>query len=225
MGDIVVLKVKKDRLKIYLDPDIEFSEIKRNLLDKITELKAFVGSVRTALEFTGREISDNEEDELLEIIRENSNMEVTYVLSNGEESPKMKAVFNSLKGEGKVKFYKGILRSGNLLEYDGSIIIFGDVNPGGIVKAGDSVIVLGYLNGTVYARTESGKNAFIGALHMNPIQIKIGDYIARNPNPQMENNKKIKKDSGFEIAYVNGENIFIENYNKDMLDIMLGNKS
>ena len=60
---------------------------------------------------------------------------------------------------------------------------------------------------------------------MNPIQIKIGDYIARNPNPQMENNKKIKKDSGFEIAYVNGENIFIENYNKDMLDIMLGNKS
>ncbi len=225
MGDIVVLKVKKDRLKIYLDPDIEFSEIKRNLLDKITELKAFVGSVRTALEFTGREISDNEEDELLEIIRENSNMEVTYVLSNGEESPKMKAVFNSLKGEGKVKFYKGILRSGNLLEYDGSIIIFGDVNPGGIVKAGDSVIVLGYLNGTVYAGTESGKNAFIGALHMNPIQIKIGDYIARNPNPQMENNKKIKKDSGFEIAYVNGENIFIENYNKDMLDIMLGNKS
>lgn len=225
MGDVVVLKVKKDRLKIYLDPDIEFSEIKRNLLDKITELKAFVGSVRTALEFTGREISDNEEDELLEIIRENSNMEVTYVLSNGEESPKMKAVFNSLKGEGKVKFYKGILRSGNLLEYDGSIIIFGDVNPGGIVKAGDSVIVLGYLNGTVYAGTESGKNAFIGALHMNPIQIKIGDYIARNPNPQMENNKKIKKDSGFEIAYVNGENIFIENYNKDMLDIMLGNKS
>lgn len=225
MGDIVVLKVKKDRLKIYLDPDIEFSEIKRNLLDKITELKAFVGSVRTALEFTGREISDNEEDELLEIIRENSNMEVTYVLSNGEESPKMKAVFNSLKGEGKVKFYKGILRSGSLLEYDGSIIIFGDVNPGGIVKAGDSVIVLGYLNGTVYAGTESGKNAFIGALHMNPIQIKIGDYIARNPNPQMENNKKIKKDSGFEIAYVNGENIFIENYNKDMLDIMLGNKS
>lgn len=225
MGDIVVLKVKKDRLKIYLDPNVEFSEVKRNLLDKITELKAFVGSVRTALEFTGREISDNEEDELLEIIRENSNMEVTYVLSNGEESPKMKAVFNSLKGEGKVKFYKGILRSGNLLEYDGSIIIFGDVNPGGIVKAGDSVIVLGYLNGTVYAGTESGKNAFIGALHMNPIQIKIGDYIARNPNPQMENNKKIKKDSGFEIAYVNGENIFIENYNKDMLDIMLGNKS
>ena len=225
MGDIVVLKVKKDRLKIYLDPDIEFSEIKRNLLDKITELKAFVGSVRTALEFTGREISDNEEDELLEIIRENSNMEVTYVLSNGEESPKMKAVFNSLKGEGKVKFYKGILRSGNLLEYDGSIIIFGDVNPGGIVKAGDSVIVLGYLNGTVYAGTESGKNAFIGALHMNPIQIKIGDYIARNPNPQMENNKKIKKDSGFEIAYVNGENIFIENYNKDMLEVMLENDS
>ena len=195
MKDIVVLKVKKDRLKIYLDPKIEFCEIKRNLLDKITEIKNFVGDVRTAVEFAGREISETEEDELLKIIRDNSSMEITYV------------------------------RSGNLLEYDGSIIIFGDVNPGGIVKAGNSVIVLGYLNGTVYAGTESGKNAFIGALHMNPIQIKIGEYIARNPNPQMETNKKIKKDSGFEIAYVNGENIFIENYNKEMLDIMLENKS
>lgn len=225
MGDVVTLKVKRDRIRIYLDPKAEFSEIKNNLLDKMTEVKSFVGKMRVAVEFVDREISDAEEDELLKIIRENSEMEITYVFSNGEADPKMKAVFDSLKGEGKVKFYKGILRSGNLLEYDGSIIIFGDVNPGGIVKAGDSVIVLGYLNGTVYAGTESGKNAFIGALHMNPIQLKIGEYIARNPNPQMENNKKIKKDSRFEIAYVNGENIFIENYNKDMLDIMLENKS
>ena len=77
----------------------------------------------------------------------------------------------------------------------------------------------------VYAGTESGKDAFIGALYMNPIQLKIGEYIARNPNPQMENNKKSKKESKFEIAYVNRENIFIENYNKDMLEVMLENDS
>ena len=225
MKDVVTLKVKRDRLKIYLDPEADFFHIKQNLLDKITEIKGFVGKVKTAVEFTERIISDEEEDELLKIIRENSDMEITYVFSNGETDPKMKAVLNSLKGEGKVKFYKGILRSGNLLEYDGSIIIFGDVNPGGIVKASDSVIVLGHLNGTVYAGVESGKDAFIGALYMNPIQLKIGDYIARNPNPQMENNKKSKKDSKFEIAYVNGENIFIENYNKDMLEVMLENNS
>lgn len=222
MKDVVTLKVKRDRIKIYLNPEADFSEIKSDLLDKMTELKSFIGEIKVAVEFVEREISEEEEDELLKIIRENSDMEITYVFSNGED-PKMKAVFDSLKGEGKVKFYKGILRSGNLLEYDGSIIIFGDVNPGGIVKAGESVIVLGHLNGTVYAGTQSGKNSFIGALYMNPIQLKIGDYIARNPNPQMENNKKIKKDGKFEIAYVNKENIFIENYNKDMLDIMLEN--
>lgn len=225
MKDVVTLKVKRDRLKIYLDPEADFFQIKQNLLDKITEVKNFVGKVKTAVEFAERNISDEEEDELLNLIRENSEMEITYVFSNGETDPKMKAVLNFLKGEGKVKFYKGILRSGSLLEYDGSIIIFGDVNPGGIVKAGDSVIVLGHLNGTVYAGTESGKDAFIGALYMNPIQIKIGEYIVRNPNPQMENNKKSKKDSKFEIAYVNGENIFIENYNKDMLEVMLENDS
>lgn len=225
MKDVVTLKVKRDRLKIYLDPEADFFQIKQSLLDKIVEVKNFVGKVKTAVEFAERTISDEEEDELLNLIRENSEMEIAYVFSNGETDPKMKAVLNSLKGEGKVKFYKGILRSGSLLEYDGSVIIFGDVNPGGIVKAGDSVIVLGHLNGTVYAGTESGKDAFIGALYMNPIQLKIGEYIARNPNPQMENNKKSKKDSKFEIAYVNGENIFIENYNKDMLEVMLENDS
>ena len=225
MKDVVTLKVKRDRLKIYLDPEADFFQIKQSLLDKIVEVKNFVGKVKTAVEFAERIISDEEEDELLNLIRENSEMEIAYVFSNGETDPKMKTVLNSLKGEGKVKFYKGILRSGSLLEYDGSVIIFGDVNPGGIVKAGDSVIVLGHLNGTVYAGTESGKDAFIGALYMNPIQLKIGEYIARNPNPQMENNKKSKKDSKLEIAYVNGENIFIENYNKDMLEVMLENDS
>lgn len=223
MKDVVTLKVKRDRLKIYLNPEADFFQIKQNLLNKLSELKNFVGNVKTAVEFAERIISEEEENELLDLIKENSEMEITYVFSNEDTEPKMKAVLNSLKGEGKVKFYKGILRSGSLLEYDGNIIIFGDVNPGGIVKAGESVIVLGYLNGTVYAGTEKGKNAFIGALHMNPIQLKIGDYIARNPNPQMENNKKLKKDSKFEIAYVNGENIFIENYNKDMLEVMLEN--
>ena len=178
MKDVVTLKVKRDRLKIYLDPEADFFQIKQSLLDKIVEVKNFVGKVKTAVEFAERTISDEEEDELLNLIRENSEMEITYVFSNGETDPKMKAVLNSLKGEGKVKFYKGILRSGSLLEYDGSVIIFGDVNPGGIVKAGDSVIVLGHLNGTVYAGTESGKDAFIGALYMNPIQLKIGEYIA-----------------------------------------------
>lgn len=223
MKDVVTLKVKRDRLKIYLNPEADFFQIKQNLLNKLLELKNFVGNVKTAVEFAERIISEEEENELLDLIRENSEMEITYVFSNEDTETKMKAVLNSLKGEGKVKFYKGILRSGSLLEYDGNIIIFGDVNPGGIVKAGESVIVLGYLNGTVYAGTEKRKNAFIGALHMNPIQLKIGDYIARNPNPQMENNKKLKKDSKFEIAYVNGENIFIENYNKDMLEVMLEN--
>ncbi len=225
MKDVVTLKVKKDRLKIYLNPEADFFCIKQNLKDKFIELKNFIDRGKIAIEFSERVISEEEEDELINLIKENSDLEITYVFSNSDTDPKMKIDFNSLNGEGKVKFYRGILRSGNLLEYDGNIIVFGDVNPGGIVKASGSVIVLGHLNGTVYAGKENEKGAFIGALYMNPIQIKIGDYIARNPNPQMENNKKSKKESKFEIAYVNGENIFIENYNKNMLDVILENNN
>ena len=49
MKDVVTLKVKRDRLKIYLDPETDFFQIKQNLLDKITEIKGFVGKVKQLL--------------------------------------------------------------------------------------------------------------------------------------------------------------------------------
>ena len=48
-------------------------------------------------------------------------------------------------------FYKGTLRSGQVFESDGSVVVLGDVNPGGKVVAKGSVIVLGSLKGNIFA--------------------------------------------------------------------------
>ena len=41
------------------------------------------------------------------------------------------------------KFHKGSLRSGQKIEFEGSVIVVGDVNPGAEIKAGGNIIVLG----------------------------------------------------------------------------------
>jgi len=75
------------------------------------------------------------------------------------------------------------LRSGQVVNHPGHIVIIGDVNPGAEVKAGGSVIVWGRLRGTVYAGADEEQidDAIVCALQLSPMQLRIGDSIARSP--------------------------------------------
>lgn len=76
------------------------------------------------------------------------------------------------------------LRSGNLISYDGNIVILGDVNPGCQIRATGSIIVFGKLCGSVHAGfavndEDEVQKLFVKALKMgDPLQISIGDYSA-----------------------------------------------
>ena len=92
------------------------------------------------------------------------------------------------------KFYKGTLRSGQVLESETSIIILGDVNPGATVVSKGNVVVLGTLKGSIYVGAGGNENTFVAALSMDPMQIRIADYIARNSDsPEKKDKKKILK--------------------------------
>ena len=61
-----------------------------------------------------------------------------------------------------------------------SIIIIGDVKAGAKVVSKGNVIILGSLKGNVYAGSSGNTNAFVVALDMDPVQIRIADTIARS---------------------------------------------
>lgn len=75
------------------------------------------------------------------------------------------------------------LRSGQVIHHPGHVVIIGDVNPGAEIKAGGSVIVWGRLRGLIQAGTAEAyrDNAIVCALQLAPMQLRIGDYIARPP--------------------------------------------
>ena len=117
------------------------------------------------------------------------------------------------------QFYKGTLRSGQVLESESSIIILGDVNPGARVIAKGNIVVLGALKGLVYAGANGNQDAFVVALDMIPMQIRIGDVIARSSDgPPAKPAKTIDP----KIAFVEDGNIYIEKLDKNSLsDIRL----
>lgn len=119
-------------------------------------------------------------------------------------------------------FYRGTLRSGQSIEFASSIVVIGDVNPGAKVVAKGNIIVIGSLKGAAYAGVGGSKNAFIIALDMDPMQLRIGDLYARSPDAGKGLLKKRKQPTKeMQIAFVEGNNIYIEPINRAVLNSII----
>ena len=95
------------------------------------------------------------------------------------------------------------LRGGQAVETEGSVIVFGNVNPGAQITAGGSVDVRGTCRGVVHAGAAGDSTAFIIADHLMPTQIRIANYVARSPDEPEYSGKA-------ERAYVKDGQIVIE---------------
>ena len=78
-------------------------------------------------------------------------------------------------------FHYGTLRSGDHLQSDRSILLYGDVNPGARISSAADVLVWGRLRGVAHAGCEGATTAKIISLHLRPLQLRIADVVARGP--------------------------------------------
>ena len=110
-----------------------------------------------ALSIKGRKLSDEEENQILEAISENSDLVIICLVSEDEETDRqfVRALAqvdeDSLGGEGQ--FYKGTLKNGQVLETEASIVVLGDVYPGSaIISARDIICSRRPLRGSLCRR-------------------------------------------------------------------------
>lgn len=97
-------------------------------------------------------------------------------------------------------FYRGNLRSGQVLKCVSSVTLVGDVNPGAMIISDGNIVVLGSLKGNAHAGAGGDDNCFIFALDMQPIQLQIGEYIAKSPDEDWKS-RKLKKKPKEQTAY------------------------
>lgn len=217
MDDSVVIKGFKAGIILVLNPDASYETLKKDIAEKFKASAAFFGEAAKAISFKGRDLSDEQKIEIVDIIQKNCSLTILCIM---EEDPVMEEAF-SKSLEKKLmeqdysntgQFYKGNLRSGQVLDVETSIIIIGDIKPGAKVISKGNVIVLGSLKGNVYAGASGNNNAFVVALDMHPVQIRIADTIARSPdNPGKDRNNETR------IAFLDNGNIYIEPLDKDVM--------
>lgn len=204
-----------------MDPNIDFDLLKVKTAEKFSASSRFLGDAKIAVIFEGRMLTEREEQEMLEIISDNSDLEVVCIVENDANTEQK--LWHSLNeklmdlNSRTGQFYKGSLRSGQVLETETSVIILGDVNPGASVVSKGNIVVLGSLKGTAFAGATGNESAFVLALDLNPTHIRIADTIARSPDHLIAPDQKESK-----IAFLEDGNIYIEPINKKVLnDIQL----
>ena len=102
----------------------------------------------------------------------------------------VREVVDELPGDA-AKWVKGPLRSGGRVQFDGNIVVIGDVNPGAEIVASGSVIVWGRLRGVVHAGAQGDDQAVVCALELAPTQLRIAGEIAVSPKKQGKSQPEI----------------------------------
>ncbi len=104
------------------------------------------------------------------------------------------------------KYIKQTIRSGQVINYEGNIVIIGDCHPGCEISAFGDITVWGVLSGIAHAGSAGNQKARVRALKMNAIQLRIANCYSRRPDSL--NTVYIEKTNSFtpeEARIINGE--------------------
>lgn len=124
----------------------------------------------------------------------------------GDRIPSAGGVDGNVWDEADARVIFSTLRSGQKIETEHSIVIFGDVNSGAELIAGGDIVVLGTLRGVAHAGAydETGGGRVIFSLNLQPTQLRIGAVISRGSSADGNRSP--------EIARVDGTTIVVEPY-------------
>lgn len=208
MKDKVRLKSYTKGIKIVIDEDAQMEEILSEIADKFKDSEKFFGKAKLAVTFEGRKNTTEEENEILDKIKETGSVNIVCVVSSETNEPFDRAIdsIEQILSADTAQFCRGNLTDKAMLETEQSIIILGNVEKGSSVVSKKDIIVLGNLEGSVYAGGD-GNAHFVVALSMNPETVRIGDLKGKNKGKGLWGRKK---QTTPQIAYIKDEEIVFE---------------
>ena len=195
MNELITFKLTKKAFYIVFDKNIPFKMLKDLLIKKLEDASNFFDGVKLKTILKGRSFSTSEVMEIKNILYESIGFEEI-------EEEKINYNWETNNIEGNTRFYRGTMRSGASINFDGNVVVMGDINPGAEVIATGNIIVTGSIRGMVHAGAKGNDTAIITGMGINPTQIRIANLIAVSD--------KQKTNAVYETAFVKDNAIYIE---------------
>lgn len=190
MRSNISINLKKDNITIKLNEEASQEDIMYALRKKIPDLKKLYKGEHTPIVITGKVLKNKEIDEVQDLIKKYIDVKIKF------ESPRTLGLHGIVKTYNKeiaiseTKFHRGAVRSGQKIEFEGSLIIMGDVNDGAEVIAGDNIVILGALRGLAHAGAKGNKNAIIAASSIDAPQLRIANVIKEREKEEIQEDNK-----------------------------------
>jgi septum site-determining protein MinC len=195
------IKISQTTNEIIMNVSViaEIEEIIRELEFKLPKLREFYQTSTLPIRVTGRLFSDEEIERVRTLISQDIHVDIKFDgISDLLGLHAIKKTFEADTEISQTKFVLNSLRSGQKEEYQGSVVVCGDVNFGAEIIAGGNIMVLGALRGLAHAGANGNTMAFISANFIDVTQIRIanlvrevGEKIDKCPICKIDNNEII----------------------------------
>ena len=186
MKSCITINLRKDNIIIKINEDFSQEEIVYMLRKKIPELKKLYQGETTPIVITGKVLKNKEIDEIQELIKRYLDVNIKF------DSPRtlglhgITRTYNKEIATSETKFHRGSVRSGQKIEFEGSLIVLGDVNDGAEVIAGENIVILGILRGLAHAGAKGNKDAMIAASTIEAPQLRIANVVKERERAEIQ---------------------------------------
>lgn len=201
MNELITFKGNNNGLHLVINKQVEFSKIQEALQQKLASCPNFF-ETNTTITLEDTHFSDIEKNILINIFKQ---YQLNLKLLSKEEllaQQQTKKITEDL-------IIRRTIRGGEEIFSKGSIIIYGNVNPGAKIIAGGNIDIHGHCRGIVQAGVYGNINSYIIADKLSPLQIRIAHLIARAPDNQDDN-----INANTEKAMIRDNNIILEPYQR-----------
>ncbi len=215
-----VIKSFQNGINLLLNPEVSFEQILQDMAEKFASSRSFFGSASVALAIEGRVLSQEEEVAIIDVVRENSDLNVICIVGkedaqNNNFVKALQTMQSKLPSGEYMQVFSGSLTDNEVIEMEDSIIILGDVEAGCSVTSSKNIVVLGGLYGEACAGKETGKEAYIVAVEMEPSSLSIGNF---KYIPMKKSKWKVKSKIQPKVALVRANNVELVPLTKEILE-------
>lgn len=199
----LIIKGNRDGINaiINMNKFKDFDDMLENLTERLSKGKIFYKGCTLKITTELKYITEKDFRKLKDVLFEEFLIKDCIMEDKDEKSNK---VFSGIY-EGRTKFLRRTVRSGQIINYPGNIVIIGDVNAGSEIYAGGNIIVLGALKGYAHAGFGGNDKAIVAAFYLQPEILQIANVMTRSP----EDSDKPRYP---EVARVKGGTIIVEPY-------------
>ncbi|MGL5615326.1 MAG: septum site-determining protein MinC [Sarcina sp.] len=178
----IIIKGNKNGLNAVINMNKfgDFEEMMEALITKLASGKKFYKGATLTITTDLKHINEREISKLKDALFDEILIK-DCILVDSEKEEKETKYFQGVY-EGRTKFIRRPVRSGQRVTYAGNIVIIGDINHGGEVIALGNVIVLGSIKGRVFAGDNGNERSIISAFSLEPEILSIAGVMTITPD-------------------------------------------